>query len=132
MLGFCVFAAACSSQPFSPTAASGVAGVAGAQAQANGGAANVEVTFTKWIPSLSYPGRRHREAMSLEFSPGRFSGDFVDNGTVASSRLGIRSSVGRGHSFVALIEGKQKIRYRRRLFERHGHRRMAGWGPGYM
>ena len=36
MLGFCIFAAACSSQPFSPTAPSGLAGVAGTQAQATG------------------------------------------------------------------------------------------------
>jgi hypothetical protein len=43
-IGLCIFAAACSSQPFSPTSLSGVAGV-GAQTQANGGA-NVEVTFT--------------------------------------------------------------------------------------
>lgn len=107
ILGFCVFAAACSSQPLSPTAPSSVAGVAGTQAQANGGAANVEVTFTKWVASAGFGGVTGGDV------PGTFGGavlsrDPFDNGTIV--QLEARYEVigqDAAHSFVAHIEGKQ-------------------------
>ena len=107
MLGFCVFAAACSSQPFSPAGPSGVAGAAGTQTQANGGAANVEVTFTKWAASPGFGGVTGGDV------PGTFAGavlsrDPFDNGTIV--QLEARYEVigqDAAHSFVAHIEGKQ-------------------------
>jgi hypothetical protein len=109
MLGFCIFAAACSSQPVSPIAPSSLAGVAGTQAQANGGAANVEVTFTKWVePSFpTFAGVAGGDV------PGTFAATVLsrtafDNGNIV--QLEARYEVigdDAGHSFVALIEGTQ-------------------------
>ena len=108
MLVFCIFAAACSSQPGSPTAPSGVASVAGTQMQANGGAANVEVTFTKWVPAFpTLVGVTGGDV------PGTFAGEVLsrtpfDNGEIV--QLEARYEVignDAGHSFVALIQGKQ-------------------------
>ena len=105
MLGFCIFAAACSSQP--PTAPSGLAGVAGTQAQATG-AANVEVTFTKWVPA--FPALAGVTGGDV---PGTFAGavltrDAFDNGNIV--QLEARYEVigqNPAHSFKAHIEGKQ-------------------------
>lgn len=109
MLGFCIFAAACSSQPVSPTAPSGVAGVARTQTQANGSVANVEVTFTKWVePSFpTFAGVAGGDV------PGTFAATVLsrtafDNGNIV--QLEARYEVigdDAGHSFVALIEGTQ-------------------------
>ena len=106
-IGLCIFTAACSSQTFSPTSPSGVAGVAGAQTQANAGA-NVEVTFTKWIPA--FPTLAGVTGGDV---PGTFAGrvlsrDPFDNGTIV--QLEARYEVigqDAAHSFVAHIEGKQ-------------------------
>ena len=108
ILGFFVFTAACSSQPFSPTAPSGVAGVAGPQAQANRGAANVEVTFTKWVPAFPT-----LQGVTGGDVPGTFAGAVLrrvpfDNGKIV--QLEARYQVigqNAAHSFVAHIEGKQ-------------------------
>jgi hypothetical protein len=119
ILGFCIFAAACSPQPVSPTAPSSGAGVigtptqpkvgaevVGTQRQANGGAANVEVTFTKWIttfPTLA--------GVTGGDVPGAFAGtvlSFIDNGTVAEVKARYEVlGTDAGHSFVALVEGTQ-------------------------
>ncbi len=106
ILGFCVFAAACSSQPVSPAGPSDVAGASGRQMPANVGGSNVEVTFTKWIPS--YPTLAGVTGGDV---PGTFAGevlDFVDNGTVAKvkARYEVIGS-DPGHSFVAIVEGTQ-------------------------
>ena len=104
ILGFCLFAAACS-QPLSPSAPS-LAG-AGAQTQANGGAP-VEVTFTKWVPvSPTLAGVTGGDV------PGTFAGtvlsrDAFENGTIV--QLEARYEVigqDPAHSFKALIAGKQ-------------------------
>jgi hypothetical protein len=105
MIGLCLFAAACSSQPFSPSAP---VGAANALASANGGAANVEVTFTKWVPAFpTLVGVTGGDV------PGTFAGavlsrDPFDNGTIV--QLEARYEVignNPAHSFVAHIEGKQ-------------------------
>ena len=86
-IGLCLFTAACSSQPFSPTSPSGVAGVSasdagvGAQTQASGGPP-VEVTFTKWI--TAFPAMAGVTGGDV---PGTFAGtvlsrDPFDNGTI--------------------------------------------------
>ena len=107
IIGLCLFAAACGSQSFSPTSPSAVAGAPGAQTQANRGA-NVEVTFTKWVPaSPTLAGVTGGDV------PGTFAGvvlsrDPFDNGNIV--QLEARYEViGRdaAHSFVAHIEGKQ-------------------------
>jgi hypothetical protein len=107
-IGLCIFTAACSSQTLSPTSPSGVAGVAGAQTQATGGA-NVEVTFTKWstggVPGLA--------GVTGGDVPGTFAGtvlsrDPFDNGNIVQleARYGVIGQDA-AHSFVAHIEGKQ-------------------------
>ena len=104
MLGLCLFAAACSSQPFSPSAP---VGVANALASANGGA-NVEVTFTKWI--TAFPAMAGVTGGDV---PGTYAGailsrDPFDNGTIV--QLEARYQVigdNPAHSFVAQIDGKQ-------------------------
>ena len=110
MLGFCIFAAACSSQPFSPTAPSGLAGVAGTQAQARGGP-NIEVTFTKWIdPVLGYP---HFEGVAGGDVPGDFAATVLertpfDNGNIVALRAEYEVIADNpARSFKAEIEGKQ-------------------------
>jgi hypothetical protein len=107
ILGFCIFTAACSSQT-SPTSPSGVGGVAGTQAEANGGTANVEVTFTKWVPAFP-----NLAGVTGGDVPGTFAGavlsrDPFDNGTIV--QLEARYEVigqDAARSFVAHIEGKQ-------------------------
>jgi hypothetical protein len=103
----CIFTAACSSQTFSSTSPSGVAGVAGGQTQANGGA-NVEVTFTKWI--TSFPAMAGVTGGDV---PGTFAGavlsfDPFDNGTIfeLEARYDV-TAANPAHSFVVHIEGKQ-------------------------
>jgi hypothetical protein len=108
MLGFCVFAAACSSQPFSPTVPSGLAGVAATQAQADGGAANVEVTFTKWVPAFPTLAGVTGGDVPGTFAGAVLSRDPFDNGNIV--QLEARYEVigqDAAHSFVAHIEGKQ-------------------------
>jgi FtsP/CotA-like multicopper oxidase with cupredoxin domain len=107
LISLCIFTAACSGQTFSPTSPSGVAGVAGAQTQANGGA-NVEVTFTKWVPA--FPTLAGVTGGDV---PGTFAGEVLsrdpfDNGNIV--QLEARYEVigqDATHSFVAHIEGKQ-------------------------
>ena len=115
MLGFCLFAAACSSQLISPSAPSGVAGVAGTQTQVNGGAPNVQVTFTKWID----PAFPMFAGVAGGDVPGTFAATVLsrtafDNGTIV--KLEARYEViadDAGHSFVALIEGTQNEQTRK-------------------
>ena len=104
-IGFCIFTAACSSQPFSPTSPSGVAG-AGAQTHASGGHP-VEVTFTKWI--TAFPAMAGVTGGDV---PGTFAGAVLsrepfDNGTIVQleARYGV-TGADPAHSFVAHIEGK--------------------------
>jgi hypothetical protein len=113
-LGFCVFAVACSSQPASLTAPSAVASDVGTQTQAKGGAANVEVTFTKWV--TAFPA-------FVGVAGGDVPGDFAatvldrvafDNGNIV--KLEARYEViadDPEHSFVALIEGTQNSQVQR-------------------
>jgi hypothetical protein len=114
-IGLCIFTAACSSQPFSPTSPSGVAGV-GVQTQASGGAP-VEVTFTKW--STGFPGLAGVTGGDV---PGTFAGtvlsrDPFDNGTIVQleAQYGVIATDG-AHSFVAHIEGKQNNPTRQAVF----------------
>ena len=106
-IGLCIFTAACSGQPFSPTSPSGVAGVAAAQTQANGGA-NVEVTFTKW--STGFPALAGVTGGDV---PGTFAGavlsrDPFENGTIVQLEARYEvTGADPAHSFVAHIEGKQ-------------------------
>jgi hypothetical protein len=103
----CIFTAACSSQTFSSTSPSGVAGVAGGQTQANGGA-NVEVTFTKWI--TNFPAMAGVTGGDV---PGTFTGavlsfDPFDNGTIVELEARYEvTAANPAHSFVAHIDGKQ-------------------------
>ena len=109
VLGFCVFAVACSSQPASLTAPSAVASVVGTQTQANGGAANVEVTFTKWIEP-AFPA-------FVGVAGGDVPGDFAatvlnrtafDNGNIVKLEAQYEVIANDPeHSFVAHIEGTQ-------------------------
>ena len=106
-IGLCIFTAACSSQTFSPTSPSGVAGVAGAQTQARGGA-NVEVSFTKWV--TGFPAMAGVTGGDV---PGTFAGtvlsrDPFDNGTIVQLEARYEvTGANPAHSFVAHIEGKQ-------------------------
>ena len=107
LIGFCLFTAACSSQPLSPTSLSGVAGVAGAQTHANGGA-NVEVTFTKWVPAFPTLAGVTGGDVPGTFAGAVLSRDPFDNGNIV--QLEARYEVigqDATHSFVAHIEGKQ-------------------------
>ena len=107
ILGFCIFTAACSSQPISPTVPSGT-GVAGTQA--NGRAANVEVTFTKWVPA--FPTMAGVTGGDV---PGTFAGAVLsrvpfDNGNIVQLEARYEvNGVGQNaaHSFKAHIEGQQ-------------------------
>jgi hypothetical protein len=114
-IGLCIFTAACSSQPFSPTSPSGVAGVS-AQTQASGGHP-VEVTFTKW--STGFPGLAGVTGGDV---PGTFAGtvlsrDPFDNGTIVQleARYGVIGQDA-AHSFVAHIEGKQNNETQKAVF----------------
>ena len=114
ILGFCLFAAACG-QPLSPTAPS-IAGAGGAQTQAKGGA-NVEVTFTKWVPA--FPTLAGVTGGDV---PGTFAGAVLnrvpfDNGNIV--QLEARYEVigqNAAHSFVAHIEGTQNNQTRQAVF----------------
>ena len=107
LIGLCIFAAACSSQSFSPTSPLGAAGVPGAQTQAKGGA-NVEVTFTKWVagfPALA--GVTGGDAAGT-FAGAVLSRDAFDNGTIVQLEAQYRvTGAHPAHSFVAHIEGTQ-------------------------
>ena len=114
ILGFCIFTAACSSQPISPTVPSGT-GVAGTQA--NGRAANVEVTFTKWVPA--FPTMAGVTGGDV---PGTFAGAVLsrvpfDNGNIVQleARYEVIDPAG-VHSFVAHIAGKQNNQTQEAVF----------------
>ena len=106
-IGLCIFTAACSGQPLSPTSPSGVAGVAGAQTHASGGHP-VEVTFTKWV--TAFPAMAGVTGGDV---PGTFAGtvlsrDPFDNGTIVQLEARYEvTGADPAHSFVAHIEGKQ-------------------------
>jgi hypothetical protein len=106
-IGLCIFTAACSGQSLSPTSPSGVAGVAGAQTQAKGGA-NVEVTFTKWI--TTFP---ELAGVTGGDAPGTLAGtvtsfDPFDNGTILELEAQyVVTPANPAHRFVTHIEGKQ-------------------------
>ena len=105
ILGFCLFAAACS-QPLSPAAPS-IAGAGGAQTQANSGA-NVEVTFTKWVPAFPTLAGVTGGDVPGTFAGAVLSRDPFDNGNIV--QLEARYEVigqNAAHSFVANIKGKQ-------------------------
>lgn len=116
-IGLCIFTAACSGQPLSPTSPSGSpsgsptspsgVGGAGAQTQASR-RAPVEVTFTKWI--TTYPemaGVTGGDVVGT-FAGAVLSRDPFDNGTIVQleARYGVNAA-DPAHSFVAIIEGKQ-------------------------
>lgn len=99
----CLFTAACSDHPLSPTSQSGVAGVS-AQMQVSGGDP-VEVTFTKWI--TAYPAMAGVTGGDV---PGTFAGAVLsrvpfDNGTIVQLEADYGVN-GAEHSFVARIAGK--------------------------
>jgi hypothetical protein len=106
-IGLCILTAACGSQPLSPTSPSSVAGVPGAQTQANGGA-NIEVTFTKWV--VGFPALAGVAGGDV---PGSFAGtvisrDAFDNGTIVQLQAQYRVTADDpAHSFVADIHGTQ-------------------------
>ena len=115
-IGLCIFTVACSSQPFPPTSPSGVAGVAGAQTQANAGA-NVEVTFTKWVPAFPAFGGVTGGDVPGTFAGAVLSRDPFDNGIIV--QLEARYEVigqDAAHSFVAHIEGKQNNETQKAVF----------------
>lgn len=108
VLGLCVFAAACSSQPFSSTGPSPVAGAAATQPQANGRAANVEVTFTKWVPAFPTLAGVTGGDVSGTFAGTVLSRDPFDNGNIVQLEAQYEVIDPDGvHSFVAYITGKQ-------------------------
>jgi hypothetical protein len=102
-IGLCMLGAACSSQPLSPISPSGSA--AGAQAK---GGANIEVTFTKWVPA--FPTLAGVTGGDV---PGTFAGTVLsrepfDNGTIVRLEAEYRViGTDPAHSFAAHIEGKQ-------------------------
>jgi hypothetical protein len=126
-IGLCIISAACSSQPLSPTSPSGVAGVAAAQTQANGGA-NVEVTFTKWVPA--FPTLAGVTGGDV---PGTFAGtvlsrDPFDNGNIIQLEAEYRViAADPAHSFVARIEGTQNSQTRQAVLNGTV---IAGWLVG--
>jgi hypothetical protein len=107
LIGICIFTAACSSQPFSPTSPSAIAGVAGAQTQASRGAP-VEVTFTKWVTVFpAFVGVAGGDVPGT-FAATVLSREPFDNGTIVQLEAEYRvTAADPAHSFVVLIEGKQ-------------------------
>ncbi len=107
LTGLCIFTVACSGQTFSPTSPSGVAGRPGAQRQAEAGA-NVEVTFTKWVPG--FPALAGVTGGDV---PGTFAGTVLsrvpfDNGTIVQLEAQYEvTAADPAHSFVAHMEGTQ-------------------------
>lgn len=114
-IGICIFTAACSGQPLSPTSPSGVAGV-GAHTQASGGDP-VEVTFTKWVPA--FPTLAGVTAGDI---PGTFAGTVLsrdpfenDNIVQLEAQYEVIDPAG-AHSFVAHIAGKQNNQTQEAVF----------------
>ena len=105
-IAICIFTAACSGQPFSPTAPSGIAGV-GAQTQARGGAP-VDVTFTKWVTAFpAFAGVAGGDVPGT-FAATVLSREPFDNGTIVQLEAEYRvTAADPAHSFVVHIEGKQ-------------------------
>ena len=106
-IGLCIFTAACSGQSLSPTSPSAIAG-AGAQTQAKGGEAPVEVTFTKWVTAFpALAGTSGGDAAGT-FAGTVLSRDPFDNGVIVQLEAEYRVTANNpAHSFVARIEGKQ-------------------------
>jgi hypothetical protein len=106
-IGLCIFTAACSGQSLSPTSPSAIAG-AGAQTQAKGGGAPVEVTFTKWVTAFpALAGTSGGDAAGT-FAGTVLSRDPFDNGVIVQLEAEYRvNAINPAHSFVARIEGKQ-------------------------
>ena len=106
-IGFCLFTAACSGESLSPTSPAPIAG-GGAQTEARGGGAPVEVTFTKWVngfPALA--GITGGDATGT-FAGTVLSRDPFDNGVIVQLEAEYRVTAGNpARSFVARIEGKQ-------------------------
>src|SRR5918993_2786614 len=109
MLGLCVFAVACSSQPSSLTAPSSIASLTASQTQAKGGEGNLEVTFTKWIDP-AFPSFKGVAGGDV---PGTFAATVLnrtafENGNIVKleAEYAVISSIP-GQSFVALINGTQ-------------------------
>ena len=137
IIGLCLFAAACSGQPFSPTSPSGVAGVGasvagvGAQTQASGGA-NVEVTFTKWGTGIPVP--THTGVAGGDV-PGTFAGtvlsrDAFENGIVVKLEAEYEvtgTGADSAHSFVAHIEGTLNNQTRKAVLNGTV---ISGWNAG--
>ena len=126
-IGLCIITAACSSQPLSPTSPSGVAGV-GAQTQANGGAANVEVTFTKWVPAFPTLAGVTGGDVPGTFAGAVLSRDPFDNGNIVQLEA-LYEVIGQDatHSFVARIEGTQNSQTRQAVLNGTV---IAGWLVG--
>jgi hypothetical protein len=105
-IGLCILTAACSGQAFSPTSPSGVAGMPGAQTQANDGA-NVEVTFTKWFTGFPAMAGVTGGDVSGTFAGAILSRDPFDNGNIVQLEARYEvTGADPGQSFVAHIEGK--------------------------
>lgn len=106
-IGLCIFTAACSGQSLSPTSPTAIAG-AGAQTQAKGGEAPVEVTFTKWVTAFpALAGTSGGDAAGT-FAGTVLSRDPFDNGVIVQLEAEYRvTATNPAHSFVARIEGKQ-------------------------
>jgi hypothetical protein len=114
-IGVCLFTAACSGQPFSPTSPSGASGV-GAQTQAAGGPP-VEVTFTKWVPAFPTLAGITGGDVPGTFAGAVLSRNPLDSGNIV--QLEARYEVigqDATHSFVAHIEGKQNNETQKAVF----------------
>jgi hypothetical protein len=106
-IGLCILTAACSSQPFSPTSPSAVGAVTSAQTQARGGA-NVEVTFTKWVPGFPTLAGVTGGDVPGTFAGAVLSRDPFDNGTIVQLEARYEvTGADPAHSFVAQIKGAQ-------------------------
>jgi hypothetical protein len=105
-IGICIFTAACTGQPFSPTSPSGVAG-GSAQTQASR-PAPVEVTFTKWVTVFpAFVGVAGGDVPGT-FAATVLSREPFDNGTIVQLEAEYRvTAADPAHSFIARIEGTQ-------------------------
>jgi hypothetical protein len=125
-IGICIFTAACSGQPLSPTSPSGVADVS-AQTQASRGAP-VEVTFTKWVTVFpAFVGVAGGDVPGT-FAATVLSREPFDNGTIVQLDAEYRvTAADPAHSFVARIEGTQNNQTRQAVLNGTV---IAGWLVG--